>query len=97
MKTKVLYTIIKILSLLSGIATAGVVVIIAANIMGAIQRGKSAELSRLFSSMFPSLFGCIAVTVVLYAIWDIGTRLIRIEQAEESILREIRNKQDSVV
>ena len=96
MKTKVLYTIINILSLLSGIATACLVAVIIANIVGAIQRSKSAEIGRLFSSVLPNLFGFVVVTIILYAIWDIGTRLIRIEEGQQSMLREMRNKQDSV-
>ena len=93
MKTKVLYTIISILSLLSGMAMTFLVVVIIANIPGAAAKGKWAELSRVF----PNIFGFLVATTVLYAIWDIGTRLIRIEQAQESLRREMRNKQDSVV
>ena len=91
MKTKVLYTIINLLSLASAAALGWLIIVVIAG-LAASKTIKWHE----FNNLFSSIFGLLVLTIVLYAIWDIGTRLIRMEQAQESLLREMRSKQSSV-
>ena len=37
----------------------------------------------------------LGATVALYAVWDIGARLVRVEQQQEELLREVKRAKDT--
>jgi hypothetical protein len=89
MKRKLTYKSLNFLSLLSALACAWLLVgPVVGMLVGKYPHGSE------WGRWIGTVFGLLILTVVLYVLWDIGTRLVRIEEAQELILREIRKGRD---
>jgi hypothetical protein len=84
MKRILIYTILKVLSLLLALACAWLFV----GPILAMMLGKSLHGSG-WVRWIGSVFGLLILTVILYVLGDIGTRLIRVEETQELILRDM--------
>ena len=89
MKRILIYKSLNVLSLLSALACAWLLVgPIVGMMVGKYPHGSEWERG------IGAVFGLLILTVILYVLWDIGTRLIRIEETQELILREMRKGRD---
>lgn len=79
MKPRLLYNL---LNLLSVIAAFGAVVFVVLGIIGFVIDQK------LRGDLFGSAFWLLVSAMLLRAIWDIGTRLIRMEERQYKLMRD---------
>ena len=85
MKSRILYAII---SLLSVAAAFMAVVLCALAVIGWISQHE------LRGDLFAAPFALLIAALLLYGLWDTGTRLVRVEESQRRLMREIERTRD---
>ena len=85
MKSRTLYTLVNLFSLLAALAA---VITLGLAIFGSVVE------HRFRTDLFAISFVFLAAAVALHAVWDIGTRLMRVEEAQRRLMRDVERTKD---
>jgi hypothetical protein len=86
MKSRTLYTLVNLLGLA---AAFGAVVMLGLALFGSIVE------RRFRTDLFGAAFVLFSAAVALHALWDIGTRLMRVEEAQRRSMSDVERMRDA--